>query len=95
MLMIFQGFWSRCFSLYKKTSRVLEARSIGDIVCLNVEFGGNAIETPRMCTKEMGGGALMDMGCYTVMYANFIFREKPQKIIAQATLTEQGKNCKQ
>ena len=59
---------------------------------LTVNFGQINELNPRMYVKEMGGGVLLDMGCYNVMFTNLIFgREKPRKIVASATLTDSGR----
>ena len=38
----------------------------------------------------IGRGALNDMGCYTVMFASMIFKEKPEKVTATGYLNEKG-----
>jgi predicted dehydrogenase len=44
----------------------------------------------RAVKKELGGGALMDVGCYTVQYANLVFRDKPDSVYAIGDLSEEG-----
>ena len=36
------------------------------------------------------GGALLDLGCYLIQFAQFIFKEDPIKITSSATKREQG-----
>ena len=40
--------------------------------------------------KELGGGALMDLGCYPVMVAQTLFGEYPEKIEATCIWTDTG-----
>ena len=40
--------------------------------------------------RSLGGGALLDLGCYAVMAANDIFKEKPEKIVASGLVLETG-----
>ena len=40
--------------------------------------------------RSLGGGALLDLGCYAVMAANDIFKEKPEKIVASGLMLETG-----
>jgi dihydrodiol dehydrogenase / D-xylose 1-dehydrogenase (NADP) len=69
----------------------LDAGSIGDIKVVSINFGANISHINRLAKKEMGGGALLDIGCYAVMFTNFIFGpEKPHKIVASGQLLETG-----
>jgi predicted dehydrogenase len=36
--------------------------------------------------KEMGGGGMMDIGCYCVSLARFIFNSEPVKVLGQVTI---------
>ena len=69
----------------------LAAKSIGDPTVLTVTFGLDMQEVDRVKLKELGGGGLLDIGCYAVMFANLVFgREKPERIVASGTLLETG-----
>jgi len=83
--------------LYERTRKAIGEGEIGEVQLLSVEFGAScAQDLPRIRHLEMGGGALMDMGCYTVMYANFVFGgEKPQKITANAKKSAEGGSVSQ
>lgn len=73
--------------------REIAAKTIGDAKILTINFGINLESwyTRNVTTKEMGGGALLWIGCYSVMLANLIFGpEKPRKTIASATLLDTG-----
>ena len=45
----------------------------------------------RIRKRELGGGGLMDIGCYAVQACNAVFPGKPEKIQAQGALFEEGK----
>lgn len=38
----------------------------------------------------MGGGSLLDLGIYTIIYCQFVFREEPLAIKATGTLNDDG-----
>ncbi|PVD34077.1 hypothetical protein C0Q70_05339 [Pomacea canaliculata] len=40
--------------------------------------------------EALGGGGLLDIGCYTVQWANLVFKEQPEKIVAVGQLNEDG-----
>ena len=46
----------------------------------------------RATKKDLGGGAMIELGCYLLQYANLVFREFPEKISAVANLSEPGKS---
>ena len=50
-----------------------------------LESGENARLTP-----EMGGGALLDVGCYGVSIARWLLNQEPTRVQAQANYHEQG-----
>ena len=43
-----------------------------------------------MRQPELGGGALFDIGVYTINFADFIFDAEPQSVLANGMLTELG-----
>lgn len=38
----------------------------------------------------MGGGSLLDLGIYTIIYCQFVFKQEPLAIKATGTLNENG-----
>lgn len=40
--------------------------------------------------KSLGGGAILDLGIYAIQMAQWVFTEKPDSIIAEGTLNEEG-----
>lgn len=68
-----------------------ELNALGEIKVVTVNFGIDRVDVERMRTRELGGGATMDIGCYPTMFANFIFgSEKPEKIVASSQLLDTG-----
>ena len=46
--------------------------AIGEVFDVNSQFGVQ-IEADRVAKKELGGGALLDIGIYCVQFSQFIF----------------------
>ncbi len=86
-----QGYWSRFFPVYRKVHEELTSGAIGDIVVTHCMLCIDIFGVERLHNKQLGGGALMDIGGYTVMLTDFIFNETPVKITSEAQLTENGK----
>lgn len=40
--------------------------------------------------KDLGGGAVLDLGVYVLQFAQFIFKEEPTKVTAVGALNEEG-----
>ena len=86
-----QAFWTRFFPVVEDLKRELAAKSIGEPKVVTVNFGVEIEKNKRVNVKELGGGAMLDIGCYTVMFTNMIFgAEKPERIVASGTLLETG-----
>lgn len=86
-----QAFWTRFFPASEKMRLLLGQKCIGDVVVLQAEFGFPLLTVPRSVKKELGGGALMDIGLYCVQLACMVFDgEKPQSIVASGFLSETG-----
>lgn len=86
-----QGYWSRCFPVYDRIRQELRKGTLGDVrlvianICLPLD------DVPRIRQKCLGGGGLMDIGCYAVQAANIVFPGKPEKIEVQGSFFEEGK----
>jgi len=91
-LFFMEGVWSRCFPAYKKVREILDAGLIGEVKHVGVTFGSHFdFPLPRIERKDMAGGALMDIGIYTVQFAQFVYNdEKPISQLSSGTLLEDG-----
>ncbi len=62
-----------------KLRQVLEEGAIGDLVQMTASFTfplQRPTDNIRM-NRELGGGNLMDVGCYPIAYSRFVFNEEP------------------
>lgn len=92
-----EGFWSRFFPIYAHLRGELAAKTIGDIHTITVNFGfklfSNPADNERVTNPELGGGGIMDIGCYAIQLATMIFNEKPSKIESHGLLMDTGVDC--
>lgn len=49
------------------------------------------MDRDRIKNLEMGGGALLDLGCYPIQFALMVFGEAPHKIVASGNKYKTGK----
>ncbi|XP_063293185.1 trans-1,2-dihydrobenzene-1,2-diol dehydrogenase-like [Pelobates fuscus] len=86
-----EAMWSRFFPVYEQIRTLLSQKAIGDVKVLRAEFGSNQYHVPRAVQKELGGGALLDIGCYCIQFALMVFNgERPESITAKGFLYETG-----
>ncbi|XP_014681479.1 PREDICTED: trans-1,2-dihydrobenzene-1,2-diol dehydrogenase-like [Priapulus caudatus] len=89
-LFLMEGIWSRCFPIYDHLKNHLAENRIGNVVALRASFGIACKDVERIMEKELGGGATMDLGIYPIQFANWVFGETPQRVVAAGHLTSTG-----
>ncbi len=90
-LFLLEGMWSRFFPLITRLRELLSANEIGPVRMVEVDFGFRAGFNPesRLFDPNLGGGALLDVGVYTVSFASMILGA-PDRVIGLATLGQTG-----
>ncbi|XP_076450766.1 trans-1,2-dihydrobenzene-1,2-diol dehydrogenase-like isoform X2 [Babylonia areolata] len=89
-LFFMEGFWTRFFPAVQKMQEVLKEGGLGQINFLRANFCLPVTSGARLTKKELGGGGLMDLGCYLVQFANLVFSEPPQSTTVVGQLNEDG-----
>ncbi|XP_075045654.1 trans-1,2-dihydrobenzene-1,2-diol dehydrogenase-like [Mixophyes fleayi] len=88
---LMEAFWSRFFPVYEQIRSLLDQKVIGEVKVVRAEFGANLLGVPRAVEKELGGGAILDIGCYCIQFALMVFNgEKPESVTAKGFLYETG-----
>ena len=101
-----EAFMYRYLPYFKKVKEIIERNSLGKIVDINSTFStkvykqknffGIKIKKPdysnRLFNKELGGGAILDIGCYPVSLSTFInsltYKVQFKDIILENVFTE-------
>ncbi|XP_074029708.1 trans-1,2-dihydrobenzene-1,2-diol dehydrogenase [Leptinotarsa decemlineata] len=90
-LFLMEAVWSRCFPAYLEVRRMIDAGEIGDVMFASVNFGHALQHVDRLTSKELGGGAILDLGVYILQFQQFVFRGlKPIKISVNGHLNSCG-----
>ena len=78
-----------------KTLELIKSGEIGDLNSVNADFGFAAEYNPegRLFNRDLGGGALLDIGIYPLFLALLLFG-KPEHINANATFGTTGGTVK-
>ncbi|XP_072348592.1 trans-1,2-dihydrobenzene-1,2-diol dehydrogenase-like isoform X2 [Scyliorhinus torazame] len=88
---LMEGLWTRFFPVSNAIRELLSHNDVGEVKMVKAEFGTFMLETPRLVDKELGGGVLLDIGCYCLQFVCMAFSgEKPESVQATGFLTEKG-----
>ncbi len=91
-LFLMEAMWVRFLPLYRKVKSWLDEKTIGDIRLVESNFGFRASWLPkkRLLNKDLGGGALLDVGIYPVSLSSWIFKQAPSKIVCTSHIGKTG-----
>lgn len=76
-----EAFMVRTHHLWLKIKDLVKSGKIGKLQALTMFFSYYNDDKLNIRNKlEMGGGALMDIGCYCVNFARFIYEDEPKRV---------------
>lgn len=73
-VLFMEAFMYRCHPQTAKIVELVRGGAIGEVKFIQAAFGFRSDYTPRsrLWNKELGGGAILDVGCYPVSFARLI-----------------------
>jgi xylose dehydrogenase (NAD/NADP) len=90
---LMEGFMYRFHPQHERVRQIIASGEIGDVVevqaHLSVDIMSPADPVNVRFSPELGGGALLDMGCYVVHIARSVFAEEPLAVLGRWTTDEQ------
>ncbi|XP_047531255.1 trans-1,2-dihydrobenzene-1,2-diol dehydrogenase-like [Vanessa atalanta] len=89
-LFLMEAIWSRFNPLYISLEKEIQSNNLGDLQFVEVNFGVLIADVDRLSKKELGGGAVLDIGIYALQFAQFIFKDEPIKTTAVGELNDDG-----
>ena len=92
---LLDGMWMRYLPHILRLKEILNEGHIGDIQSIYACHGQNLqwSKNPRLWTKELGGGALLDLGIYVVSFCHMILG-MPEKLISHSVFTDKNIDAK-
>ena len=92
---LLEAMWMRYLPHIDFLKKILKDDPIGKVHSLYACHGQNLkdVRNPRLWTKELGGGALLDLGIYVVSLSQMIFGT-PKNIQAKSIFTKEGIDAK-
>jgi dihydrodiol dehydrogenase / D-xylose 1-dehydrogenase (NADP) len=91
-LFLMEAMWTRFLPIIAQVREWLQQELIGPIRMLHADFGFTGDWRPRhrLLNPQLAGGALLDIGVYTVSLASMVFSRPPEKIKALAHIGQTG-----
>lgn len=87
-----EGFTLYHMPIYDKVKELISSGKLGEIKLVQVNFGSlkDPDPTKRYFSKELAGGALLDIGCYATAFARMFLDEQPNSITTSVKFYETG-----
>ena len=89
-LLLAEAFWPRYMPTRKILDDLIEQGTIGEVQAVTAEFGAPLSHIERMWNPELAGGALLDLGVYSINFALQIFTSRVEQIRSDAVMSELG-----
>ncbi len=90
-LFLMEGMWMRCNPVIRRVQQLLATGELGRVTQVRADLGWRVQTGPtdRLLDPLLGGGALLDMGVYTLAFAH-LFLGEPESVAAVGGLAESG-----
>lgn len=85
-----EAIWTRYMPMLATIKEVIGSGIIGDPKTLTANLGYVIDSVPRLQDPALAGGALLDVGVYTLNFALMIFGNDIGKIVSNCTYTKSG-----
>lgn len=89
-VLVAEAMWIRYMPMYKTIKEVLDSGIIGEVKMVNANLGYVISGVERLMNPALAGGALLDLGVYTINFASMILGTDIEKIDSSCDLTETG-----
>lgn len=93
---LMEAMWTKFLPVTNWVKDSIEQGRIGEVTNITGKFGFTSEPDPqsRLYNPELGGGALLDVGIYPVMYAAYLVGRYPEEITSSMVKTETGVDAK-
>jgi len=89
---LMESFMYRFHPQHRRVREIIDSGVIGDVLEVRVHLSNDNMSPPDpsnvRLAPELGGGALLDMGCYTVSAARMIMGDEPVSVRAWQKIDE-------
>lgn len=92
-----EAMWTRHFPVNRQVKKLLQSGKLGKAILIKADFGfgswNNGVVTnkeSRLFNMDLAGGALLDVGVYTISYTTWMKGQKPIQICSMASKLDTG-----
>ena len=89
-LLLAEAMWVRYMPMAKTLQEIISSGAIGRPYTLTANLGYLLESIPRMMKPELAGGALLDVGVYTMTFASIAFGDDISSIDTSVIMTDTG-----
>ena len=89
-LFITEAIWTRYMPMRKTLDDILKSNVIGELHSLTANLGYRINNIPRLVDPNLAGGALLDVGVYTLNFASMVFGNNIKDISSTVIKTDTG-----
>ncbi|XP_030641955.1 trans-1,2-dihydrobenzene-1,2-diol dehydrogenase [Chanos chanos] len=86
-----EALWTRFFPVSAALRRSLAQDEVGEVMMVRADLGAPLSHIPRMAERDLGGGALLDIGVYCLQFVLMVYNgERPESIQATGYKLDTG-----
>lgn len=93
-LLLTEAIWPRYMPMAKTIQDFVKSGKIGKIHSLTCNLGYPIAHIERIWNPELAGGALLDVGIYTLTFASIVMGDDVKEITTTAVMNEHGVDMK-
>jgi len=81
--MVMEAFMIRFHPQWLRAREIIRSGELGDIRAINCVFGYHNVDPNNVRNMaDIGGGGIMDIGCYPVTAARFLLEAEPKRVVS-------------
>ena len=89
-VLLTEAIWTRYMPSRKMIGDLLESGIIGKVSSMTANLGYPLMVVPRLVQPELAGGALLDLGVYSITMALMLFHEEITDVVSAAVFSPEG-----
>lgn len=80
---IAEAFMIRYHPQWLRAREIVRSGELGEVRAINAVFGYNNVDPANVRNQaDIGGGGIMDIGCYPLTAARFLFEGEPRRVVS-------------
>jgi len=91
-LKVMEAFMYRHHPQWRKVKELIEQNAIGEIKGVHALYSYYNVDPTNIRNKaDIGGGAMLDIGCYCTSLSRFVFNREPERVLGRIDYDPQTK----